>query len=103
MVLDGECGTLDHPLIHYNYTDVAHFIAKQERYTDIEAGIRFAEGIHPRLRTFLTGPLRQFWWRFVTLRGYVDGLHGLRLSLLMAYYEYQTWVRVARLWRAKKT
>ena len=47
------------------------------------------------------GPLRQFWWRFVTLRGYRDGLHGLRLSLLMAYYEFETWRRTAHLWKAE--
>ena len=32
-------------------------------------------------------PLRHFWWRFVTLKGYRDGWHGLRLSALMAWYE----------------
>jgi (heptosyl)LPS beta-1,4-glucosyltransferase len=44
-------------------------------------------------------PLRQFVWRFVTLRGYRDGLHGLRLSLLMAWYEFQKYVRLRREWR----
>jgi len=101
VILDGEYGTLENPLIHHNYSDVSHFIAKQERYTDIEASIRYDQGLHPRLRTYVTSPLRQFWWRFVTLRGYSDRLHGLRLSLLMAYYEFQVWRRVARLWNAK--
>lgn len=102
VILDGEAGYLASPLIHYNYQNVAQFIAKQERYTDFEAEIRFRKGLRPKLWTYLTGALRQFWWRFVTLRGYTDGLHGLRLSLLMAYYEYQAWRRVASLWRAQK-
>jgi glycosyltransferase involved in cell wall biosynthesis len=102
VILDGEAGYLTSPLIHYNYQNVAQFIAKQERYTDFEAVIRFGKGLRPKPWTYLTGAFRQFWWRFVTLHGYTDGLHGLRLSLLMAYYEYQTWRRVARLWRAQK-
>ncbi len=96
VLLDGAAGKLTCPLIHTNYRDVAHFIAKQEKYADFEAGIRRSKGLHPKPWTFLSGPARQFWWRFVTLSGYRDGLHGLRLSALMAYYEYQTWRRAAR-------
>lgn len=99
VILDGEAGYLDVPMLHYNYRDLAHFVAKQEQYTDFEAGIRFGKGLRPKPWTYLTGPLRQFWWRYVTLKGCRDGVHGLRLSLLMAYYEYQTWRRVARRWR----
>ncbi len=102
VILDGASGYLNSPLIHYNYQNVAQFIAKQERYTDFEAAIRLSRGLYPKPWTCLTGAVRQFWWRFVTLGGYTDGLHGLRLSLLMAYYEYQTWRRVAKLRHAQK-
>src|SRR5574341_1977962 len=78
VILDGEAGYMQHPIIHHNYRDVAQFIAKQEQYTDFEAGIRYGKGLRPRPWTYLTGPLRHFWWRFVTLKGYGDGLHGLR-------------------------
>jgi (heptosyl)LPS beta-1,4-glucosyltransferase len=97
VILDGEAGYLDNPLTHYNYRDVRQFIEKQEGYTDYEAQIRFGRGERPRLWTYLTRPLRHFWWRFVTLRGYRDGAHGLRLCLLTAYYEFQTWRRVRQL------
>jgi len=97
--LDGEAGYLKNPLIHYNYDTVAEFIARQERYTDYDARIRFEAGERPRPRTYITQPLRHFWWRFVSLQGYRDGLHGLRLSLLMAYYTFQMWRRVGRLSR----
>jgi hypothetical protein len=33
------------------------------------------------------------------LRGYVDGAHGLRLSLLMAWYQFDLYRRLARMWR----
>lgn len=99
VILDGEAGYLEHPLIHYNYRDMAHFIAKQERYIAIEARRRYDQGQRPKPWTGFSMPLREFWRRFVVLRGYIDGLHGLRLSLLMAYYECRTWHIVARLWR----
>ena len=99
-VVDGPEGYLENPLIHYNYDDLADFVARQEKYADYDAGILFQQGLRPRFYTPYSQAARQFWWRFVTLRGARDGLHGLWLSLLMAYYEAVKYRRVARLWRA---
>ncbi len=96
-VVDGPEGYLEHPLIHYNYTDLADFIARQERYTDYDARILLEQGVRPRFYTPCSQALRHFWWRFVTLRGIRDGLHGLRLSLLMAYYEGVKYRRLGRM------
>ena len=45
-------------------------------------------------------PLRQFRWRWLTLKGYQDGWHGFRLSLLMAWYEWRKYRQLGKLWRA---
>lgn len=86
-VVDGAVGHLHNPLIHYNYRDPAHFHDKQRGYTAYDAGILREQGVRPKWFTPWTQPLRHFWWRFMTLQGYRDGLHGLRLSIYMAYYE----------------
>jgi glycosyltransferase involved in cell wall biosynthesis len=96
VILDGQSGTLKNPLIHYNYRDLTHFLEKQERYTDRAARDLLLSGTPIKPHHIFTQPLRHFWWRFVTLRGHVDGLHGLRLSLLMAWYEYQKYLRAKR-------
>ncbi len=97
--VDGVIGHLENPLIHYNYRDPAHFHAKQRFYIEHDAGILKEQGIRPRPRNYVLQPLRHFWWRFVTLKGYRDGLHGLRLSLYMACYEWRKYRRLAELWR----
>jgi glycosyltransferase involved in cell wall biosynthesis len=94
----GMIGYLESPLIHLNYRDPAHFHAKQRAYTDHDAGQMKENGIRPRPHNFILQPLRQFWWRFVTLKGYSDGLHGLRLSLYLAYYEWVKYRKLAQLW-----
>jgi len=99
IVTDGPQGHLEHPLIHHNYTDLPDFVERQQRYTDFDAGILFRDGVRPRLHTPCTQALRQFWWRFVTLRGVRDGLHGAWLSLLMAYYEAIKYRKLSRLWQ----
>ena len=100
-VVDGPEGHLQNTLVHYNYADLADFVARQEKYTDYDAGILLQQGIRPRFYTPYRQAVHQFWWRFVTLRGVQDGWHGLRLSLLMAYYEAVKYRRLARLWEEK--
>lgn len=97
--VDGDIGYLQTPLIHLNYRDPAHFHAKQRAYTDHDAGLMKGDGIRPRPHNFILQPLRQFWWRFVTLKGFMDGLHGLRLSLYLAYYEWVKYWKLRRLWQ----
>lgn len=100
-VVDGAIGHLQNPLIHYNYRDLAHFRAKQQAYTDYDAGILRQNGVRPKPQNYVLQPWRQFWWRYVTLNGARDGLHGLRLSLYMGYYEWVKYRKLAALWREK--
>ncbi len=102
-VLDGALGSIAHPFIHYNYRDLAQFLDKQRRYTAYDAEMLFARGIPAKPQQLITMPMRQFWWRFVTLKGYRDGLHGLRLSLLMAWNEHRKYQQLARLWAERKS
>jgi glycosyltransferase involved in cell wall biosynthesis len=100
VLVDGSVGTLTQPIIHFNYRDLAQFHRKQRRYCALDARMLFDAGVQPSLRHLIAQPLRHFWWRFVTLRGYQDGAHGLRLSALMAWYELEKYRQLRGLWRA---
>lgn len=100
VLLDGEPGYLTEPFVHYNYTSFAQFKEKQNRYVQYDARILKEQGILPKPHKFITQPTRQFIWRYITLKGYRDGLHGLRLSLLMAWYEMQKYVHLRNLHRS---
>ncbi len=99
VLLDGAEGELHQPFIHYNYQDVKQFHAKQKRYSAYDARILFEQGIRAKPQNYILQPLRHFWWRFVTLKGYQDGVHGFRLSALMAWYELRKYVLLRRLWK----
>jgi hypothetical protein len=102
VLLEGEEGTLAHPLIHYNYRDARQFADKQRRYAAYDAHMLYEQGIHPKAQNYVLQPLRQFWWRFVTLHGYRDGWHGFRLSGLMGWYELRKYVLLRDLWARKE-
>lgn len=95
--LNGPLGTLKHHLIHYNYTSLSHFLAKQRRYLEFEAQILYKNGIRPKPWTYISMPLREFRWRYITLHGYRDGRLGLLLCSLMAWYMFLTYLRLQRL------
>ncbi len=100
--LDGQAGYLKNPLIHYNYESIAQFHAKQAFRIDFEATNLYQQGVKPKAYSPYTMYARHFWWRFVSLKGYQDGLHGLRLSWLLAYYfGYRYYRRLAEMWREK--
>lgn len=91
-VIDGKVGTihydeaLDNAIDHINYTSVSQFIEKLNRYTSAEAEKRLADGKTFRWPKLLYHPMIDFWRRFVSGKGYRDGMHGFILSILMAFY-----------------
>jgi glycosyltransferase involved in cell wall biosynthesis len=84
--VDGPLGHLSQPLVHFNYRSLREFIIKQERYCPREAERWLATYGRPRTRALVGQPLKEFWRRYVELRGYREGVLGLVLSVLLGYY-----------------
>ena len=99
VTLEGACGTLQEPLLHHNYDNLDQFRRKQRDYSERAARMRHAAGERPTRRATLLQPLHHFRWRYLTLQGYREGRHGLRLCVLMAWYEYCVLRRVRELGR----
>ncbi len=99
--LEGQVGYLRNALLHYNYETVAQFRHKQTFRIDFEAENLYRRGEKYRFYSPYYMTIRHFWWRYVTLKGYGDGLHGLRLCLLLAYYfGYRYYRRLGQLYRS---
>jgi glycosyltransferase involved in cell wall biosynthesis len=86
VLLDGQEGYLEQPLIHFNYASIRQFIHKQKQYVALEAAIRYQQGVRPKPWTFLSLPVREFYRRYIKLQGYRDGWRGCLLCTLVAYY-----------------
>jgi (heptosyl)LPS beta-1,4-glucosyltransferase len=90
-------GHLSESLIHLNYETVAEFIDKQQTYARYDAGQLWSAGVRAKPQNFALQPLRQFYWRWITLAGWRAGWHGFQLSLLMACFEWQKYSELRRL------
>lgn len=85
--LDGPAGRMRGHLLHLNIERLDELWGKQRAYAIQEAQTLFLAGAPVRWRTFISAPAREFYRRFVTLRGYRDGVLGLFLCATMAYFE----------------
>jgi hypothetical protein len=97
VILDGEAGYLKNVLVHYNYDTVAQFRHKMGRYTRFEAQILHAQGVQVKPWTYASMPIREFYRRFFSLRGYRDHVYGLLFCGLMSWYTLLTYLRLRRL------
>ena len=86
VILEGAEGRLNEPLLHYNYADWQQFHRKQQIYARYEARILAEQGVQPRPHNLVFQPAREFHRRLFTLQGWRDGIHGLRIALLLAWY-----------------
>jgi glycosyltransferase involved in cell wall biosynthesis len=92
----GSTGRLHGRMIHYTCTSYAQYLPKLARYADVQSRIWHAEGRRARLRHLLLKfPLR-FLQGYVLRLGFLDGLAGLQVCVLVAYLSF---LKHAYLWQ----
>lgn len=76
----------DNAIAHRWVSGFGDFLAKHRRYVRVTAEDRAAAGEVSGWRTIVTTPPRRFVESYLTKRGYRDGVLGLALSVLWAWY-----------------
>ena len=97
--LEGRVGYLKAPALQYPFRDIDHFLAKQERYSDLMARRMVEQGRAFAWHQLLSHPCFTFYKMYVARRGCLDGVPGLILSGLYAYY---TFIKYARFWELSR-
>jgi hypothetical protein len=97
VILDGRAGYLKNAIIHYNYESVGQLLAQQNRYARLEARALYSSGVRAKPHNFVLQPLREFKRRYIDWRGYRGGFLGLFLCLVMAWYSFMTYVKLAKM------
>ena len=98
-MVEGQTANLSGHLVHQNYTSVGQYLNKLNKYTSLDAERLKDEIRSPFIKHVLVRPLDELIKRLVAEKGYKDGLHGLVLSLLQAFYEL---VVVVKIWEMGK-
>ena len=93
--LDGHVGYLKEHVLQYPFRDIDHYLAKMDRYSEL-----MAHRMVQQARTFyahqlVTHPCFTFAKMYLGRAGFLDGMPGLILSGLYAYY---TFIKYAKFW-----
>lgn len=94
---DGPVGFLKSPALQYPFRDIDHYVAKQDRYSDLMARRMVEQGRKFSFHQMITHPLGSFFKMYVLRGGFLDGMPGLILSGLYAYY---TFMKYAKFWES---
>jgi glycosyltransferase involved in cell wall biosynthesis len=79
---------------HFSYTDSSHFVDKLNRYTNTEAQHLYDRHVKFSCFALLNATLRQFWWRYISLSGYKDGVRGFLVCLMMTFYQAMCYIKL---------
>lgn len=115
--VQGEIGYLREPYLHYAYSKGwTHWVAKHNRYSDLEARERLEAQVHwhdvfsrhgsvrnkalkPILSRVPGWPLAAFAFRYFIKLGFIEGRAGLIYCVNMAWYEFLIRIKMSELRR----
>lgn len=92
----GELGTLANPIEHHSHATVSAFIQKLDRYTSMEASEHRGSTLWLAMRTVIE-PGPYFVYKYVLQQGFRDGLRGLTIAMLLAFYRSTGYLKVLEL------
>ena len=97
----GKVGTLSHPLLHTPHLSISSFLDKINRYSTLEAEYRFTQGIKSSLWKIAIYPIAKFKWNYLVKLGFLDGVPGLIMAMMMSFHSYLTWTKLFLLQQKK--
>jgi glycosyltransferase involved in cell wall biosynthesis len=95
---EGDVGRLQSELQHYAYRGISHHFAAMDRYTTLAAEEMHASGRRAGFVELAIHPWAAFVRNYVLKRGILDGLPGLIISAMNAYYVF---LKFAKLWEMR--
>jgi glycosyltransferase involved in cell wall biosynthesis len=100
LIVNGQVGKLDGDVIHHTHRSIDHLLDKISRYSSFEASQLEHEVKAPVTGWLLMWKATQhFFYRYLYLRGYLDGLPGLIESVMQSYYVF---INYAKLWELQQ-
>lgn len=97
----GRVGELQNPLLHRSHPTITAFLDKINRYSSLEAEYRHSQGIKSSLFKIALYPIAKFKWNYLFKLGFLDGVPGTIMAIMMSFHSYLTWTKLYLLWHKK--
>ena len=97
----GRVGQLQNPLLHRSHPTITAFLDKINRYSSLEAEYRHSQSIKSSLFKIALYPIAKFKWNYLFKLGFLDGVPGTIMAIMMSFHSYLTWTKLYMLWHKK--
>ncbi len=94
MAVEGRVGRLKGRLIHHSYRSLDDYWRKLERYAEWNAAEARRQGVRVSPLGMMFHPALRFWKAYLVRGGFLEGGHGLVVSLLTAVYAAAKDIRI---------
>ncbi len=91
----GRTRELKNPLIHYPHPTLADFIVSVNSMSSLHAKANLEEGKKSSLLKIFIWPSGHFVYNFILRLGFLDGIQGFVVALVMSLHSYLAW---SKLW-----
>jgi glycosyltransferase involved in cell wall biosynthesis len=98
-----DVGSLEGDLLHDSAEDVSTYIAKQNRYTSLQAKTLFAQGIRASYWHLLASPLVRFFKFYVMRMGFLDGGAGFAHVVIGCNNSFHKYLKLIELQNADRS
>lgn len=96
-----KIGVLKNPLLHHPHENISSFLDKINTYSTLEAQYRYNQRIKSSLFKIAIYPLAKFKWNYLFKLGFLDGVPGAIMAIMMSFHSYLTWTKLYLLWHKK--
>lgn len=87
----GKCKDLHTPLLHYPHPTLREFIKNINYFSTLHARALREEGKRPSLAKIVIWPLGKFVYNVVFRLGFLDGIEGFVVAILMSFNSFLAW------------
>jgi glycosyltransferase involved in cell wall biosynthesis len=103
LVADGRTRDMQGNILHYVYSDIAHQLRTVDSFSGITARLWLEKGKHAGLAAIISKPVAKFFGTYVLKLGMLDGMPGLIISVISAYYVFLKYAKLWELQQAKSS
>lgn len=99
--IKGKIGQLKNPLYHYPHQTVTEFLREINYYTSIRAKELFKKRKKVYFWSIIIYPKAKFFLNYILKRGFLDGIPGLVVAILMSFHSFLVRGKLWLLWQKK--
>jgi len=95
----GPTYELNSPLLHYPHQSLEEFLGDINYMSTLDARAKDEEGRQASLTRIIFWPSGKFIYNFVFRLGFLDGLQGFIVALIMSFHSFLSW---SKLWKMQE-